>query len=80
MKLGRCYTRIGQAKLPVIEPMTELRIRTAAALDCLALARANPASLQGALNMAAALGHARAVLRSLPRETIRELFAKDASP
>jgi hypothetical protein len=58
----------------LIDPMSELRIRTQAGLDAAARARANPDGLEGALNRQLARNHAIAVLRMLPAETIRELF------
>jgi hypothetical protein len=60
-----------------IDPMQELRIRTAAGLDAAARARASPNGLEGVLNRQLAYNHAVAVLRMLPAETVRELFAKD---
>ena len=76
MKLGKAWTHARPHVDPALAA-AELRIRTAAAIDCLARAKADPASVQGMLNRQMALNHARAVVRMLPDEAVAQLFAKD---
>jgi|HubBroStandDraft_6_1064221.scaffolds.fasta_scaffold872976_2 hypothetical protein len=73
-RLARRWTHSKVHHDGLIDPMSELRIRTQAGLDAAARARANPDRLEGVLNRQLAYNHAIAVLRMLPPEVVKELF------
>jgi hypothetical protein len=76
--LGPAWTAPRPHKANPGDAASELRIRIAAGLNCLALAKGAPPSLGKALNLMLARRHAEAVLKMLPPEIVADMFGKDA--